>query len=313
MTGHLPPQVVSDLDAGLLEAGAAAAADAHLATCSDCAQTRAALHVVRARLAADDPGPLPVDVAARLDAALADEALTSRGGQQAHAALAPRPHARIPRLTSRRSSRRRPLGGRLIPAAALALVLGSGALAVTINRGAGLSTTGGSASAASAAPAASPGSAAAGGSATSPASPAAEDAGQPAAGGGAAQAAPAPPVTFSGRNYRPADLPGAARALVAAPKQSSAAAGQAPARVGGGTENDAARLAGQPALDSCLQGLRLPGPVLGVDVGAFRGSAALLVVAADAGDPGQLEVRVVAPGCSVSDPHQLAAVRVPRN
>lgn len=74
---HLTPDTAADLDEGLLEPDVAAAARAHVAGCASCAALLAELAHLRHTLAADDPGPIPLDVADRLDTALATASRTS--------------------------------------------------------------------------------------------------------------------------------------------------------------------------------------------------------------------------------------------
>ena len=68
---HPDLDTLADLDAGVLDAEAAARVSAHVAGCADCAGVIAALEAVRADLRGLAPPPLPDSVAARLDATLA--------------------------------------------------------------------------------------------------------------------------------------------------------------------------------------------------------------------------------------------------
>jgi len=70
MNDHLAPEVLAGHAESLLKPGDAAATDAHLAGCGECRRRYADLSSLRSLLAADDPGPMPADVTARLDAAL---------------------------------------------------------------------------------------------------------------------------------------------------------------------------------------------------------------------------------------------------
>jgi len=69
---HLSADTAGDLDEGLLAPSDEAVARAHATACPACAALLADLRDVRRLLAADDPGPLPESVAARMRGALAD-------------------------------------------------------------------------------------------------------------------------------------------------------------------------------------------------------------------------------------------------
>ncbi|MGC0415354.1 anti-sigma factor family protein [Embleya sp. AB8] len=75
MSEHIDVEVLSDLVEGLLTAEEAAALDAHLAECAECRDTRDALAEVRELLGGQPAEPMPADVIARIDDALAPAAL----------------------------------------------------------------------------------------------------------------------------------------------------------------------------------------------------------------------------------------------
>ncbi|MGW1989988.1 anti-sigma factor family protein [Embleya sp. NPDC001921] len=75
MSEHIDVEVLSDLVEGLLTPERAAALDAHLAECAECRDTRDALAEVRELLGGQPPEPMPADVVARIDQALALAAL----------------------------------------------------------------------------------------------------------------------------------------------------------------------------------------------------------------------------------------------
>jgi hypothetical protein len=78
-SAHLSAETLADLDAGLLSAAEQAEAQRHLTACPTCRATRAALADVSAQLgAAAWRDPIPADVATRVEAALAREALAAR-------------------------------------------------------------------------------------------------------------------------------------------------------------------------------------------------------------------------------------------
>jgi hypothetical protein len=122
---HPSTDDLADLDAGLLDRGRANGMREHLAVCAACAQESAAFLAVRSALAAEpDPGPVPPDVAERLDAALA-VAAAERG---LPVAVAPDPEPERDQPVDELSPRRRALP-RLLAAAAAVGVVGLGAWA----------------------------------------------------------------------------------------------------------------------------------------------------------------------------------------
>jgi hypothetical protein len=120
---HPSTDDLADLDAGLLDRERANGVREHLAVCAACTEESAAFLAVRSALAAEpDPGPVPHDVAGRLDAALA-VAAAERGLPVAATADAG-PEQPVDEL----SARRRALP-RLLAAAAAVGVVGLGAWA----------------------------------------------------------------------------------------------------------------------------------------------------------------------------------------
>lgn len=105
--GHLSPDTLADLAEGLLDARETLAARGHLVGCAQCSARQTRLGEV-SRLLADsgDVGPLPPDVAGRLDDALAAEAAGTS--------------------TSDRQPDRSPFGMRVLQAAAAAVLLLAG-------------------------------------------------------------------------------------------------------------------------------------------------------------------------------------------
>ena len=80
--GHLAPAVLAEYDEGLLPERRAADVAAHLAHCPTCAETHRQLTEVSHRLAAEPATlPIPPDVAARLDIALAGETANAAGAE----------------------------------------------------------------------------------------------------------------------------------------------------------------------------------------------------------------------------------------
>ncbi|MFI9360151.1 anti-sigma factor family protein [Kitasatospora sp. NPDC053057] len=90
---HPSVEELADLAEGLVEpAEAARALHRHLDGCAECRETADALAEVQALLGAVEPEPMPADVAARLDAALAEAARTdlSAAGTAEHPRESPR-------------------------------------------------------------------------------------------------------------------------------------------------------------------------------------------------------------------------------
>jgi hypothetical protein len=71
---HVSAEQVADLLEGLLPEAESATVAAHIDGCAECAGLRDDLEALPALLAATTASPMPIDVAARLDAALADAA-----------------------------------------------------------------------------------------------------------------------------------------------------------------------------------------------------------------------------------------------
>ncbi|MFE5580385.1 hypothetical protein [Kitasatospora sp. NPDC056531] len=90
---HPSVEELADLAEGLIEPAATAEAlRRHLDGCAECRETVDALAEVQALLGAVEPEPMPVDVAARLDAALAEAARAEAvHAEAAHAEAAGRP------------------------------------------------------------------------------------------------------------------------------------------------------------------------------------------------------------------------------
>lgn len=76
-SGHPPVEAISDYLEDLLPAEAAAELGEHLAGCPECLDTHAAIEEIRSLLGQAEPVQLPADIAVRIDAALAAEALLS--------------------------------------------------------------------------------------------------------------------------------------------------------------------------------------------------------------------------------------------
>ncbi|PYC87526.1 hypothetical protein C7C46_04215 [Streptomyces tateyamensis] len=95
---HPSAEQLADLAEQLLPAAEAAELDTHLAGCAECADTLAALDELRLLLGQDWVGPMPPEVALRIDAALALAATEALPGPGAPGtpATAPRPAPAAP-------------------------------------------------------------------------------------------------------------------------------------------------------------------------------------------------------------------------
>ncbi|MEV6883162.1 hypothetical protein [Streptomyces sp. NPDC051135] len=135
MTGHPDVAEISDLAEGVLPSTRASDVGRHLEICASCADVRASLEEIRGLLGTlPAPGPMPDDVAARIEAALAAESVvgtadgTPVSRETSTPADRPAGHARSSSTGPGRKDRRR--GGRrriavLGAVAAAAIGLGS--------------------------------------------------------------------------------------------------------------------------------------------------------------------------------------------
>ena len=281
MTDHLNPDTLADYAEGLLPEGLAADVAHHLAECTDCRTTQEALVEVSTLLTAyADPGPMPPDVADRLDAALrsaaAEDAAPAGPDEPAAAATV------VPLGGRRPGAPRTPWSSKVLQIAAV-LVLLAAVTAVGVSALGGGNT--GSTSAGSAAK-----------------GTARDSSAEGAVGGGAGHTL----VTKSGTAYTQANLGGAARSLVAAstqggpvPARSTAPSQPTAPDFASGLPLDQTRLADQPAaLASCVRQLtgRDVTP-LSVDVGTWQGTPATVIVVPTQDDPRTVDVYAVRPTC----------------
>lgn len=282
MTEHLDTDALADLDEGLLDRDHVASARAHVAGCPRCRAELAALTGVRERLAAAaEVEPMPAEVVARLDRALA--------GVAAEPASTAVTRSVIPLREPQRSS---PRGLRWLQAAAVVvLVLAGGAVAVSALRGSDNDNFTNS-------------SAGTAGSADK-----------------RAAAAGSYPVTASGRHWTKTSVEAEVPRLLAGtlsptlPPSSAAAedngtgAAEAPRALAG---VPAARLAGGPALADCVTELA-GGPVtpLAVDLARYDGKPAAVVLLPGIGGPGTVDVWVVGPDCAQGKDELLYYASVP--
>ena len=270
MTEHLDADALADLEEGLLDRDHAASARAHVAGCPRCRAELAGLTGVRERLsAAADVGPMPADVVARLDRALAEVA-----AEPASTAVT---RSVIPLREPQRSS---PRGLRWLQAAAVVvLILAGGAVAVSALHGA----DNGDATATSGSAAGSPDKRVAG-------------------------AAGSYPVTASGRHWTKQSVTAGVPQLLAgtlsptlppssfSAQDDTSGSAVAPRELPG---VPAARLAGGPALADCVTELAGgPATPLAVDLATFDGQPAAVVLLPGIGGPDRVDVWVVPPDCA---------------
>lgn len=280
---HLSVETLADLHEGLLDARASLAARGHLVGCPRCSRLARDVGDVPDLLAAHaDVGPVPDDVAERLDAALAAE----RVGGPAPVTAA---EDVTPTATEHRAGS--PWGMRVLQAAAaLVLVLAGIGLGVTAwqdgDDDAARTTT---------------------------AEDSAGSAASPNAAGGY-------PVSASGQNWsedtvveRVPDL--LAGSFPAAPPAEGGAAAEGgddgPARQLADAE--VFRLSGGKPLAECVAALiDGPGTPLSVDLATWQGRPAAVILLPTPDDPATLDVWVVGPGCSTADAQVLHFARVAR-
>ena len=294
--GHLDGEALADLQEGLLDPAADLAARGHLAGCPTCAERADRLDRLPALLAgAGTVGPVPVEVATGIDAALSAEAVSA--GAPGARTVTPLDPAR----------RRSPVGMRVLQAAAvLVLVLAGVGLA--------LSALGGNDDTGTA------------GSTAGDAGGNAEKAtrlgqfpltvsGRAWTGSTLSEAVPdllaarlSPPVdaqslreSASGSDSSRTDGPDGEAA--------DGAGTPAPAAAPGGAE----RLAAGPALAECVAALA-DGPVtpLAVDLATWDGDPVAVILLPTPDDAGTVDAWVVAPDCAAADAKVLYFARLAR-
>jgi len=247
--------------------------------------------------AASDAGPVPADVAGRIDEALAAEPPVLAAGSATVTPLAPRREA--------------PMGMRMLQAAAVLVVALAGiGLAITARDGGNDSSTTAAGSAGKEAAQALPD------DGSFPVTTSGRDWTQDsvvaavpelltgstaAADGAAAPTSPTSPSAPSGsasEDAGPSDDTGV---------ESS---GGATARLSG---NAAGRLAGGPPLAECVTALNDdPVTPLAVDLATWAGQPAAIILLPTPGDPTSVDEWVVAPDCSIEDAKVLYFARVAR-
>lgn len=290
---HLDPLTLAELREGLLTSAAARAAEDHLARCETCAADDRAIAALPSLLAAaSSVGPLPADIARRLD-----EAITAEPRIPVEAA------ATVTPLAPRSAAPQQVRGMRVLQAAAvLVLILLGVGIALGPWSGGGSSSDSGASQ--------------------KSADSAGDSAGEAEAG------AASFPVTSSGRAWTedsiatsvPALLdgtlgpaaasapgaisesaPGSSASESADPKDDASGSPSGSAQPDLSRQNGngaASRLSGGPALADCVTQLN-EGPTtpLSVDLGTWSGKPAAVIVLPTKGNEETVDVFVVAEGC----------------
>lgn len=285
-SGHPDLDALADLHAGVLAPEDPAAA--HVAACERCSAEVAALDRLSGLLAAAGPvGPMPVEVATAVDAALSAEQVAA-GATGARTVTPLHPPARSP------------WGMRVLQAAAvLVLVLAGVGIAVSGLGGSGADDGGASLSAGGG-----------GNSAT-----------QDKASSGAY------PVTTSGRDWNPdavtADASKLLTGSLAPPVDARTLRERTDSPSAGGdtdesapqlsSAGDADRLAAGPPLAECVAALADgPATPLAVDIATWQQQPAAVILLPTPGDPSSADVWVVAPDCGPEDAKLLYYANIPR-
>ncbi|KWW97849.1 hypothetical protein C3Y87_11495 [Carbonactinospora thermoautotrophica] len=282
--GHPDPETISDYLEGLLSRPAARRVEVHLRRCGSCRDTQAALGEVRELLAASDAGPMPPQVAARIEAALA-----SPGERVSGDAGPTTPGEPAASMTSRKRSRR---SAWLLRAAAAVAVVAAGVGIV---------------------PQLLPGVWPRQNSATSTNAPAPARSGQPGSGG---QQESSPrlsglpgPVLYRGRPYAAAQFGTQVHELLREAATIRPFQGRPPSGSQGGVpyDGDAASVVG------CVrEATGRPGdPPVVVDFGTYEGRQAAVVVLHDETNPALLDAYVVPASCPAHPPVLVRQVMLP--
>jgi len=270
--GHLSADTLADLAEDLLDEESARAGRDHLRSCPRCSADLESLWRLPALLSsAAGAAPMPEDVIARVDEALAAEATRPVVGAPARASVD---------VTPLRTASG-PRGMRFLQAAAVVVLLLAGVgLGVTAIRGGGDNADSGTMSAES------------GG------------------GGEAAGAEPLAgyPVTASGRDWDQKSLVDAVPGLVTGSIGPSVQLRSAPSEESGAGDDRVDRdqlldspagvLAQRPALADCLSRADIsPETPVAVDIASWEGQPAAVIVLPADGDPSRVDVYVVEPSC----------------
>ena len=310
MRRHVSAEVLARFSDGDLRDRKAARISSHLAGCPQCAALRDDLAQVPVLLASTEAPPLPAHLAARIQTALmtesASRASLGTGPQQPRETREhPARHGggssspRLPRLSLRAA-------GWAAAAAVAVAAVGGGAYLIVARPGGSGSTE----SASAASPARSPG------AANVPVAPANPNPGPQLKYGQAAGATGSFTPISTATDYGPDTLVSQVQGVLTANGKSPAAAASGNTRplatAGTNAAGSAERFGGfsLTALEGCVTRIAAGGQVVLVDVAAYQGAPAAVIVTA-ASQQGPEQVRVVGTGCSASSSDVLRRASLP--
>jgi Putative zinc-finger len=321
MTRHIRADKLASYQAGDLGTRESARVRAHLDGCARCTAAADDLAAVSTFLASVPAPPMPEDVTARIEAALAAEAASRAASPAVPAARGPVPAAPGRDGVTRRAAVRNPKilpGGwlrspvtlRVAAGAAVAVVvLGGGFAAIRLAGSSGPSATSGSSAA--------EGSGASAGSGAAGATTQGPNAAAPAA-------APAPRLTYqAGGRARPftvltssADLgPGNLAQEVGRLIRGERTGPQQGTKASPGPSAQRSALSGTPGfapakLEACVTRVADGGQVRLVQTGRYQGQQAVIIAVSPAGG-GPVRIWVVGAGCSATSSDVIAQMALP--
>jgi len=321
MTRHIRADKLARYRAGDLGTRQSARVRAHLDGCARCTATADDLAAVSTFLASVPAPPMPDDITARIEAALAAEAASRAASPAVPAARGPVPAAPGRDGVTRRAAVRKPKiwsGGWLrspvtlrvaAGAAVAAVVLGGGFAAIRLAGSTGTAGTSGSASSSAS-------------NGTSSGSGAAGAGSQRSEGAAAPAAVPAPTLTYrAGGQSRPftvltssADLgPGnlgrEIGKLVPGGESSQSSPEPASTRAANGQPGGIPGFA-PAALEACVTRVADGGQVQLVTLGRYQGQRAAIIVVSPAGG-GPAQIWVVGTGCSATSSDVITQMALP--
>lgn len=275
-SGHIDTETLSDHAEGLLDPGREAVVREHLAQCAECTGTLGQLADVRSVLSSLPPPPVPEDVAARLEATLAQaqqERAEVTPPQSRSAGSAPNGRPRRSKFFAFLTSRPQALAGAAAAVVALAVV---GGYLGTRNSGP-------------------------------------DQAGQSPSSSPTARQTPSVQAPIaSGRKYSQHDLGTQARQMVKTAKKSGYTPGPSASKV---INKEMKRLSDPDELAGCISAITRGNSkqrVVMADLAEFNGQPAAIVVLTVPAHPSMYEVAAVGAGCSAGAPHVLNRVKVPK-
>ena len=320
MTRHIRADKLASYRAGDLGTRKSARVRAHLGGCARCTAAADDLAAVSTFLASVPAPPMPDDVTARIEAALAAEAASRAASPAVPAARGAAPVApgrdgagrraavRSPRNTRSGGWLRSPVTLRVAAGAAVAaVILGGGFAAIRLAGSAGTSGTSGSASSAENSTSSGSGAgAAAQGSREAPAA-----------------ARPAPTLTYraggqprpftvltSSANLGPGNLGREIGQLVPGVEGTTEPASASPAPTALGRQPGGIPGFAPAALEACVTRVADGGQVKLVTIGRYQGQRAAIIVVSPAGG-GPAQIWVVGTGCSATSSDVITQMALP--